>query len=100
MTMTSPKPGTKRSPKRNHHDDDQQRVILLLDMDCFYAQCESVRLGLDPDIPLALIQVIRVIYWALLITLNHYLSIAVVLKESTLEYLCDDVCHFHLGDDF
>eukprot|EP00956_Cyclotella_meneghiniana_P035048 scaffold110690_cov50-Cyclotella_meneghiniana.AAC.1 len=57
--MTSPKPGTKRSPKRNHHDDDQQRVILLLDMDCFYAQCESVRLGLDPDIPLALIQMIK-----------------------------------------
>lgn len=54
---TSPKPSTKRTPPKRDRDDDQQRVILLLDMDCFYAQCESVRLGLDPDIPLALIQV-------------------------------------------
>ena len=45
----------KRSPKKN---EDQQRVILLLDMDCFYAQCETVRLGLDRELPLALIQVI------------------------------------------
>lgn len=35
---------------------ESQRIILLLDLDCFYAQCESVRLGLDPSIPLALIQ--------------------------------------------
>ena len=33
------------------------RVVLLLDMDCFYAQCEVVRLGLDRSIPLALMQV-------------------------------------------
>lgn len=52
----SPKPSVaKCSPKKQ---EDHQRVILLLDMDCFYAQCETVRLGLDPDIPLALIQVI------------------------------------------
>jgi nucleotidyltransferase/DNA polymerase involved in DNA repair len=34
----------------------QPRIVLLLDLDCFYAQCESVRLGLDPSIPLALLQ--------------------------------------------
>ena len=34
-----------------------ERVILLLDMDCFYAQCETVRLGLDASLPLALMQV-------------------------------------------
>lgn len=32
------------------------RVILLLDLDCFYAQCERVRLGLPPDTSLALLQ--------------------------------------------
>ena len=32
------------------------RVILLLDLDCFYAQCERVRLGFDLDTPLALLQ--------------------------------------------
>ncbi|KAL3816628.1 hypothetical protein ACHAXA_004810 [Cyclostephanos tholiformis] len=40
------------NPDREHHG----RVILLLDMDCFYAQCEVVRLGLDRSIPLALVQ--------------------------------------------
>ncbi|GAX09505.1 DNA polymerase eta [Fistulifera solaris] len=35
----------------------QQRVILLLDLDCFYAQCECVRLGFDvTTTPLALLQ--------------------------------------------
>ncbi|KAL7546504.1 hypothetical protein ACHAWF_010642, partial [Thalassiosira exigua] len=37
-------------------DDPHGRVVLLLDMDCFYAQCEVVRLGLDPSAPLALVQ--------------------------------------------
>jgi len=37
-------------------DNPHRRVVLLLDMDCFYAQCESIRLGLDQKIPLALIQ--------------------------------------------
>ena len=32
------------------------RVVLLLDLDCFYAQCETVRLGLDPSMPLCLLQ--------------------------------------------
>lgn len=32
------------------------RVILLLDLDCFYAQCERVRLGLDLTTSLALLQ--------------------------------------------
>lgn len=32
------------------------RVIILLDLDCFYAQCESVRLSLAPSLPLCLLQ--------------------------------------------
>lgn len=37
-------------------DKNRSRVILLLDLDCFYAQCETVRLGLDPSTPLCLLQ--------------------------------------------
>mmetsp|Transcript_8000 Transcript_8000/g.11563 ORF Transcript_8000/g.11563 Transcript_8000/m.11563 type:complete len:536 (+) Transcript_8000:67-1674(+) len=32
------------------------RIILLFDLDCFYAQCERVRLGLPEDVSLALLQ--------------------------------------------
>lgn len=32
------------------------RVILLLDLDCFYAQCERVRIGLPSDASVALLQ--------------------------------------------
>ena len=32
------------------------RIVLLFDLDCFYAQCERVRLGLDVNIALALLQ--------------------------------------------
>jgi len=34
----------------------QNRIILLLDLDCFYAQCETVRLGLNRSMPLCLLQ--------------------------------------------
>lgn len=41
----------------NYGNKQQQRVILLLDLDCFYAQCECVRLGFDvTTTPLALLQ--------------------------------------------
>ena len=36
--------------------DPNNRIILLFDLDCFYAQCERVRLGLDIDCKLALLQ--------------------------------------------
>lgn len=52
-----------RSPTKNNNVDENAsemnphgRVVLLLDMDCFYAQCETVRLGLDQSLPLALVQ--------------------------------------------
>lgn len=35
---------------------DHDRIVLLFDLDCFYAQCERVRLGLDKDAKLALLQ--------------------------------------------
>eukprot|EP00536_Pseudo-nitzschia_multiseries_P012625 jgi/Psemu1/326909/estExt_fgenesh1_pg.C_4920008 len=37
----------------NHHHN---RCVLLFDMDCFYAQCERVRLGLPLDVELCLFQ--------------------------------------------
>ncbi|KAL4885957.1 DNA/RNA polymerase [Aspergillus karnatakaensis] len=41
------------------------RVIALVDYDAFYAQCESVRLGLPPTVPLAVQQ------WNAIIALNY-----------------------------
>jgi DNA polymerase eta len=39
------------------HEQQHHRVVLLLDLDCFYAQCECVRLGLNArTTPLALMQ--------------------------------------------
>lgn len=41
------------------------RVIALVDFDAFYAQCEVVRLGLSPTMPLAVQQ------WNAIIALNY-----------------------------
>jgi DNA polymerase eta len=44
-------------PGSTAQQQQRQRVILLLDLDCFYAQCECVRLGMDATTtPLALLQ--------------------------------------------
>lgn len=41
--------------------DSPLRVVTLIDFDCFYAQCESVRLGLPPEQPLGVQQFKHVI---------------------------------------
>ena len=41
------------------------RTILHLDLDCFYAQVESKRLGLSADVPLAVQQ------WGGLLAVNY-----------------------------
>jgi hypothetical protein len=51
----------------------QSRVILLLDLDCFYAQCETIRLGLDQKMPMALLQVS--LYISRLTDMKHSLYI-------------------------
>lgn len=38
------------------HNSPHHRIVLLFDLDCFYAQCERVRLGLPRDVCLALLQ--------------------------------------------
>lgn len=42
--------------KRGRASTNRPRIVLLLDLDCFYAQCETVRLGLDKALPLCLLQ--------------------------------------------
>ena len=44
---------------------DPLRVIALCDSDAFYAACEQVRLGIDPSLPLVVLQ------WDSLIAVNY-----------------------------
>ena len=55
-------PGSKERPKQVFF---RERYIALIDMDAFYAQCHSVRLGLPHSTPLAILQ------WRSIITCNH-----------------------------
>ncbi len=48
---------SKRLRRRDYSSSSSHRIILLLDLDCFYAQCECVRLGYDSTVtPLAVLQ--------------------------------------------
>ena len=38
---------TKTRKQEQSRKQSKERIILLFDLDCFYAQCERVRLGLD-----------------------------------------------------
>lgn len=52
--MIQPSSLKRKRPQQHGH---KRRVILLLDLDCFYAQCECVRLGLNViETSLALLQ--------------------------------------------
>jgi len=42
--------------KEDSNKKDKPRVVLLLDLDCFYAQCETVRLNLPQSLPVCLLQ--------------------------------------------
>jgi len=46
----------RRPQNDGHNHDHHNRCVLLFDMDCFYAQCEQVRLGLPLDVKLCLFQ--------------------------------------------
>ncbi|KAK9323064.1 hypothetical protein V1517DRAFT_321389 [Lipomyces orientalis] len=50
---------------RKYSTTNPLRVIAHIDLDAFYAQCETVRLGLDPNVPLACQQ------WQGLIAVNY-----------------------------
>jgi DNA polymerase eta len=78
--MSSPAPGYHSSPRRipkstftykqlhqlkSYSPQTPLRVIAHVDLDAFYAQCETVRLGIDPTKPLAVQQ------WQGLIAINY-----------------------------
>jgi DNA polymerase eta len=76
------------------------RVIAHIDLDAFYAQCESVRLGISPDKPLAVQQwqgLIAINYPARAHGLNRHVTITEA-KEKCPEIICQHVATWKEGD--
>jgi len=76
------------------------RVIAHIDLDAFYAQCETVRLGLDPNKPLAVQQwqgLIAINYPARAFGLNRHVTVAEA-KEKCPELICQHVATWKEGD--
>lgn len=77
------------------------RCIALIDYDAFYAQCETVRLGLSEDLPLACQQ------WQGLIAINYPARKAGLTRHVTIqeakqkcpELICQHVATWREGDD-
>ncbi|PSN72144.1 DNA/RNA polymerase [Corynespora cassiicola Philippines] len=70
------------------------RVIAHVDLDAFYAQCETVRLGLDPSKPLAVQQwqgLIAINYPAREFGLNRHVTSTEALKQ------CPDIILQHVA---
>ncbi|KAK5108123.1 hypothetical protein LTR62_008777 [Meristemomyces frigidus] len=76
------------------------RVIAHIDLDAFYAQCETVRLGIDPAKPLAVQQwqgLIAINYPARAFGLTRHVSITEA-KEKCPEIICQHVATWKEGD--
>ncbi|KAF2725248.1 DNA/RNA polymerase [Polychaeton citri CBS 116435] len=76
------------------------RVIAHIDLDAFYAQCETVRLGLDPSHPLAVQQwqgLIAINYPARAHGLNRHVTVTEA-KEKCPEIVCQHVATWKEGD--
>lgn len=76
------------------------RVIAHIDLDAFYAQCETVRLGLEPTKPLAVQQwqgLIAINYPARAYGLNRHVTVAEA-KEKCPELICQHVATWKEGD--
>ena len=76
------------------------RVIAHIDLDAFYAQCETVRLGIDPSKPLAVQQwqgLIAINYSARAYGLNRHVTITEA-KEKCPEIICQHVATWKEGD--
>lgn len=76
------------------------RVIAHIDLDAFYAQCETVRLGIDPAKPLAVQQwqgLIAINYPARAYGLNRHVTIAEA-KEKCPDLICQHVATWKEGD--
>ncbi|KAI7200157.1 hypothetical protein D0869_08726 [Hortaea werneckii] len=76
------------------------RVVAHIDLDAFYAQCETVRLGLDPAKPLAVQQwqgLIAINYPARAYGLSRHVTITEA-KEKCPELVCQHVATWKEGD--
>ncbi|KAA8907463.1 DNA polymerase eta-like protein [Sphaerosporella brunnea] len=74
--------------------DSPLRVIALVDLDAFYAQCETKRLGLSPEQPLAVQQ------WQSLIAVNYPSRAAGVTRHMTAseaKKLCPNIYLAHVA---
>ncbi|KAJ3264866.1 DNA-directed DNA polymerase eta rad30 [Chytriomyces hyalinus] len=72
----------------------KKRVIMHIDLDSFYAQVESVRLGLPNDVPLAVQQ------WQLLTAVNYAARAFGLKKMSSVDEarrLCPDITLVHVA---
>lgn len=73
---------------------DPLRVVALCDSDAFYAACERVRLGLDPEEPLVVQQ------WDMLIAVNYparTFGISRMDKASEVKKRCPQVRMVHVA---
>ena len=83
----------------SQHRSSLHRVIVHLDLDCFYAQVEAKRLGVHPDVPLAVQQwqgIIAVNYPARAAGVKRHLNVAEAKKQ------CPGLVLVHvetIGDD-
>lgn len=76
------------------------RIIAHIDLDAFYAQCETVRLGIDPAKPLAVQQwqgLIAINYPARAYGLSRHVTITEA-KEQCPEIICQHVATWKEGD--
>lgn len=73
---------------------DPLRVIALCDSDAFYAACEQVRLGIDPNRPLVVLQ------WESLIAVNYparTFGISRMAKIKDAKKMCPELVVVHVA---
>ncbi|KAJ4349208.1 DNA-directed DNA polymerase eta rad30 [Ascochyta clinopodiicola] len=108
LSITSPRriPKSKFTYKQLHQLNSYStqtplRVIAHVDLDAFYAQCETVRLGIDPTKPLAVQQwqgLIAINYPARAFGLNRHVTSAEALKQCP-ELIMQHVATWKEGDE-
>jgi DNA polymerase eta len=108
FSITSPRriPKSKFTFKQLHQLKSQSpqtplRVIAHVDLDAFYAQCETVRLGLDPSLPLAVQQwqgLIAINYPARAYGLSRHVTSTEALKQCP-ELILQHVATWKEGDE-
>ncbi|KAH7410098.1 sister chromatid cohesion protein Eso1 [Phaeosphaeria sp. MPI-PUGE-AT-0046c] len=108
FSITSPRriPKSKFTYKQLHQlksysPQTPLRVIAHVDLDAFYAQCETVRLGLDPTLPLAVQQwqgLIAINYPARAFGLSRHVTSTEALKQCP-ELILQHVATWKEGDE-